>query len=286
MADEQQPEGKESAHPAGVNPKKPKQPDSKYIQLVKWAYQRSEYKLQSQELEATARSFLDNIDRLRAVSLMPAVIAAHAMGKGDVREGLAAGSMAAESYIEVIPVVRDGFKPLYSSVIIGAWTAFESLATDLWIKALNIRPKKLGLKALKSQHRGQDSTDRQHPPNKPHTLSVDLVAKYNFDLKAIGHILWRERQFDFNSFYQLKATYKAVFDEAEKWFSGKTPQAMVYLEAMRQVLVHRGGRVDHFFEERVTKHPVLSKLRIDDDIQSVIDARLRLSRPNWRWSLA
>src|SRR4051812_44221578 len=117
----------------------------KYADLVAWAYQRSSYNYNTASLEATAGAFMDNIDRLRAVSLMPAVIAAHASGRGDVPEGLGEGATLAERYIASIPVVRDGFKPLFSSIIIGGWTAFESLATDLWIEALNIRPKSLGL---------------------------------------------------------------------------------------------------------------------------------------------
>lgn len=247
-----------------------------YANLVKWAYQQSGYQYNSKVLEPTIRAFIENIDRLRAVSLMPAVMAAHASGRGNVPEGLGEGAALAEEYIKSIPVVRDGFKPLFSNVIIGAWTAFESLATDLWIAAVNLRPKSLGLKALKAQRKGQEAaTENQQAKGKPHTLPVDLMAKYEFDLKdRLGYFLWRERYFDFNNLHQLRATYKAAFDEAEKWFSDPLHEDLAILEAMRHVLVHRGGRVDQFFIDRVTRHPVLSTLKLDDRVETLINGQI------------
>src|SRR5688500_925710 len=96
--------------------------EPKYRSLVTWAYQPSQYSYQSPVISPAVTSFMGNVDRVRSIALMPAVIVAHASGKGDKSEGLASGVVDAERYIASIPVVGDGFKPFFSSIVSGAWT--------------------------------------------------------------------------------------------------------------------------------------------------------------------
>ena len=41
------------------------------------------------------------------------------------------------------PVIRPGFVALMESIVIGAWTAFDALTTDLFVAAVNVRPELL-----------------------------------------------------------------------------------------------------------------------------------------------
>ncbi len=247
--------------------------EAKYLALVKWAYQQSSYDLNSETLVPIIHAFLDNIDRLRAISLMPAVIVAHASGKGNKPEGLASGAADAEAYIASIPVVGDGFKPFFSSVVSGAWTAFEAVATDLWIASVNARTS-LATNAMKATRKGasadatKEESDTAKQKANPQVVRVDLLAKYKFDFKnQVGYIVWREDRLGFNTLKDLQHTYRAAFGQiTQKWFNEPLHADLVYLEAMRQVIVHRGGKVDDYFRERVTDHPVLSKLKTGDPL--------------------
>src|SRR6266576_3613435 len=109
-----------------------------YFALIKWAYAQSQYNWNTKSLETTLQAFMDNVDRLRSISLMPAVVAAHAAGKGNEPGGLMLGSATTEALsASPMRVVRHGLQNLFAHVIVGAWTAFESLATDLWIDCVN-----------------------------------------------------------------------------------------------------------------------------------------------------
>ena len=92
-------------------------------------------------------------------------------------------------------------------------------------------------------------------------------------------MLWRKRHFDFNSLAGLKDAFHGTFSyrdpkgktvfpkEVKDWWQGDKYQDLSILEAIRQVLVHRGGRADASFLERVKHiHPTLSKLKINEAV--------------------
>jgi hypothetical protein len=251
-----------------------------YAGLVEWAHLVSQYSFQNQFLEPVVRAFMENVDRCRCLILAPAVIAAHAEANARSEEigpeHLQKGARAVEHYHWSIPAVTDGMQSLFSSVLIGAWTAFEALATDLWIKAVNQRPMSLGLKAIKAPRRQQSEAETEaEPKQKPQTVKVDMLAKYEFDLKdRLGYILWRERQFDFNTLAAIRYAYKVVFGkDGESWFSGDLYEKYLpTLEALRHVLVHRAGRIDQFFLDRVKHIPSYAMLSKDSKLHIEADS--------------
>jgi hypothetical protein len=267
-------------------------PKTNYPALVDWARIERGHHYQSPCLKKTLEAFRDNQDRILALSLMPGVVAAYALHNDPERQAgikspnaLNIGMGAVEKYAEVIPAAQHGIKTLFSSVVIGAWTAFESLATDLWIESLNQRPTSLGATALKAQRRRNESEGEDESPEqkaqagkaKPSVVSVDALAKYGFDLKnRIGYFLWRERRFNFNTLADLRRTYRFAFGPiTEPWFDEPPFADLATLEAMRHVLTHRGGRVDENFMDRVRDHPELKNLKQDDhlELDGVIVAR-------------
>jgi hypothetical protein len=246
----------------------------KYKALVRWAFAEFKYPYNSSILGPVVDSFLDNLARIRSLALMPAVMVAHASGKGDRPEGLASGTVDAEDYIGSIPVVGGGFKPFFSSIVSGAWTTFEALATDLWIASVNARGS-LAERAMKTKRNrtsddagDDDEVNTSKQKANPAVVRVDLLAKYKFDLKnRIGHIVWREERLRFNTLGDLQHTYRAAFGpQAKEWFGEPPYKELAHLEAMRQVIVHRGGKVDEYFVERVTQHPILSNLTPGDPL--------------------
>jgi hypothetical protein len=161
---------------------------------------------------------------------------------------------------------------LLSSMIVGTWTAFETVATDAWRVAVNQRPKSLGKMVLSA-------------PNVP-DLNLDLLVRNGFDLgKTLGDVLWSERKrfgLDFNSLDGLVDLYGKAFSveskgggrhrhpEMRKWFSGDRYNEIEVLEAYRHVLVHRAGQVDPSFVWRAKKFvgadAELANLQLNDHV--------------------
>jgi hypothetical protein len=79
--------------------------------------------------------------------------------KRDAEKGLAI-SKAKEAFNRLISTSGNSKKialeATMASIIIGSWTSFEALAEDLWVEALNSRPR-LGLIVLDAEIRQSDS---------------------------------------------------------------------------------------------------------------------------------
>lgn len=173
-----------------------------------------------------------------------------------------------QEYVEKIsrqPTARVAFETLLYSSLIAAWTAFEALATDLWIEAVNRRPMSLGINAILAP----SDVD---PGN---YFSLETMKRYRFGLKHRVGTMIREhepRKFDFNRADGIRIAYQSTFGVRNKeggWaadrkiksvFSHSPFESVAILEAMRHVLVHRGGRIDNQFKSRVAKHPKFSDL--------------------------
>jgi hypothetical protein len=177
-------------------------------------------------------------------------------------------------------IMRRELNAVLGAGVVGAWTAFEVAATDIWITAVNARPMSLGVSAMQAQTvRG--SMKAESPSDAPqskskHVQGIDffaLLQEYEFDLKdRIGSMLWSKRKFDFNSFSGIQDAYFSTFavrrkegktvtspEIKDKWFPKATRQTLYNLECTRHALVHRGGRADGPFLKRI-RHPKLSAL--------------------------
>jgi hypothetical protein len=239
---------------------------SKYATFAAWGHMSAtEYRWNSAILSSSLEAFIYNIDRIRAMALMHGAIAAHAMSPKS--PALPDGVKTVEHYIDHIDAVRDGMQGMFYSAVIASWTAFESLATDLWVNSLNHRPKSLGMSALKAQRRKSD--DDESNVDNLGAISVDVLAKYDFDLRErIGYYLWREQVFKFNNLSSIRSAYKAAFGkQAKEWFNDeKFDKDLPTVEALRHVLAHRGGIIDDRFLDRVKSKPHLSHLVKDQKI--------------------
>ncbi len=162
----------------------------------------------------------------------------------------------------------ESFVDLMFNQIVGAWTAYEVLATDLWVEAVNRRPKHLGKNAWIGSRQSEGDNDESGKKSS-RGFDVDLLDEYDFNLsESMGTMMWRKRLFDFNSLRGLVAAYKMAFrvmgkkegqsgamPELNRWFSGPDHDQLKVLEAIRHATVHRGGRADVTFLERMEGHP-------------------------------
>jgi hypothetical protein len=140
-----------------------------------------------------------------------------------------------------------GQRVLLSSATSGAWTAFECVATDAWVAAVNARPMQLWKKAwdapgAEGQAEGLDGK----------SVPVGLPAKYGFDLRGhLGDLL--KTRFDFTSVSGIEKAYRDTLGVSEAMKRSLDSVTLRGLEVIRNVVVHRGGVVDQAFKDRVRK---------------------------------
>lgn len=157
--------------------------------------------------------------------------------------------------------MRESMEALLSSVILESWTAFESLASDMWIVAVNTGPKDLAAKVALSKE--LQKPDEQIKPDTIHNLEYDPRV-------ALGSFLHETGRVSFQKLAYIKLYYVEAFGlEIGKLFDKVSDGYIYALSAYRNALVHSAGRADKHFVRNVARFSELrgiesgSKLLLD-----------------------
>lgn len=139
-----------------------------------------------------------------------------------------------------------GIEAVLSAMITGAWAAFETLAIDLWIEALNKHPVPLATKFSKL--------------SKDKSITLAALAQHNFDIAGkVGQILHDTRKVNLETFDSLKLAYHSAFgDKATAVFTKY--KRLFIAERARHLLAHRSGNVDKKFAREMKSVKELGKL--------------------------
>jgi hypothetical protein len=185
---------------------------------------------------------------------------------------------AAEN-IELLLGPEDEFEhlpPWLGSMLISEWSAFEILATDLWVAAVNCRPDSLGVAAIKAPKRKDDDSDPEErsKDTSSNSVSLDYLRRYGYNLSnKMGDMLKAQRKWSFNSSKSIKLAYVDTYGKDIKpLFDGTDFKNLATLEAARNLLVHRAGFVDSSFRSRVKNDLIFSqysdgeRLKIDGEM--------------------
>lgn len=150
--------------------------------------------------------------------------------------------------------VAGGMDAILASMITAGYAAFETLAFDLWIAAVNRFPA-LATKWAKD------------PKNEKKNITLAELADREFDLRAgMGDFLRRTRKVTFNSLSDVRTHYKLIFDgEADKCFAPVTE--LEAAEKIRHLLAHRGGLIDQRFKDDLPDNAKYSSLRVGETIR-------------------
>ena len=158
------------------------------------------------------------------------------------------------------------FQNLMELQIVACWTAFESLAVDLWIASVNTCPNVLAFlpgspKRLASGKQRKSEATSSVPGEQVKSVllsDIQRVTKGSFDIKSrMGDIL--EGQFRFTSLSGIRHAYASAFPE-------KTPSTAAIdavlssnplniLSAVRNLIVHKSGVADRDYLNDI-KHAV------------------------------
>jgi hypothetical protein len=140
--------------------------------------------------------------------------------------------------------MSDAVRALLFASISSGWAAFESVAKDVWIVALNSRPTLLAQSAFIKlpDETATEGLSAKH-------ISVGLLARHGFDLRdKLGFLL--SDKFDFTGVSGIRTAYVSAFGKASVFDTMFNGQNIATLEATRHLIVHRAGFVDEEYKRR------------------------------------
>ncbi len=127
---------------------------------------------------------------------------------------------------------------MLSSYITGMWTAFETMAGDLWEQALNLSPENLA--TLQGAPKGQQRK----------SIDLDIIRLHGFGLqKKMGTIL--RGKYEMSGLSEIQYAYAHAFTvEADAILAVINDPALEKLSAVRNLIVHKAGKVDQEYLDR------------------------------------
>lgn len=146
-----------------------------------------------------------------------------------------------------------GMQGILYALLTEAWTAFESLAQDLWVRIVNSYPVPLAQRVL-------EPNANLETGNPVKSVSWKTIKDFKFDLTAdMGTLLLRQNSVDFQRLKSIRAAYSVAFDgETDAIFDHPNHSKLPILEVTRNLLAHKGGVVDKKFKDRVSNVPGLA----------------------------
>jgi hypothetical protein len=168
---------------------------------------------------------------------------------------------------------REAVDGLLPSVILSAWTAFEVLAGDLWEAAVNEHPAKLsqlrgnklndwgvGREAVRGEEQSRNGIDEGK------SISLQRLASVEFKINDKMGTLLRDKV-SFTKLWEIRRSYCSAFSKDYKEIStALSDKAFDHLAAVRNALVHKGGKADGEFRKNVTRSARLSSVSLGEII--------------------
>ena len=145
---------------------------------------------------------------------------------------------------------RAGIEAIMAAMITAAYAAFETMASDLWIAAVN-RHSILAARYL-------EKTDKE--------IKLSALGAYQFNASnAMGKILTETKKVSFQSFNDIKQAYLAAFrSDIESVFSDT--RSIYKAEKIRHLIAHRGGIVDSKFSDEMKDFEDLKDIAVGQQL--------------------
>jgi hypothetical protein len=129
-----------------------------------------------------------------------------------------------------------GIEAALAAMLTTSYAAFETMAADLWVAALN---------------RHVELADKFIERNRDKKLELPVLSGFKYDMsRSMGRVLVENRKVSFQSFNSLSEAYRNAFREiVDPVFSH--PQEIYQTEQIRHLLAHRGGLIDSKFKDEM-----------------------------------
>ncbi|HET9136017.1 MAG TPA: hypothetical protein VFO76_05215, partial [Candidatus Kapabacteria bacterium] len=134
-------------------------------------------------------------------------------------------------------IIKDGYIKSLSSNLNATWSAFETLASDLWATAINKNPNTFAIQVAYSSQNEQSTGSR--------SVDITELAQYKFDVKAMmGTIL--KKKFKFTDPLKIQSAYATMLPKKTDT-SFLENSDLVLLAGVRHILLHKAGIIDEQF---------------------------------------
>lgn len=166
------------------------------------------------------------------------------------------------TYIQMMaerhPGMASALDALFASVVLGSWTAFECLASDVWVEAVNHGPKEFRQKVERARHVRE----------RKDALADDAVPSDIDPTVNLGEYLREERLVSFQTFPSIQKFYSVLFDKdtISKLFKESDPYISA-LAAVRNILAHKAGIADKTFEKQVKDFPEFNQFKDGKEVE-------------------
>jgi hypothetical protein len=194
-----------------------------------------------------------------------------------------------------------GLDAILTNQIIGAWTAFETLAGDLWEAALNCHPHRLSDLKGKRPKRARTTATIEVAPDPlsagaetDKRLNLSSLQQYDYDLSEHMGTVLRYR-YNFTVLDSIRDAYWQAFSKDNEDVCGAImDESLDAIAAVRNVIVHKAGIVDQEFINKTKRSlrlsAVTSKQRLAIDgplvqylVEPVISQSVKLTQAVDKW---
>jgi hypothetical protein len=207
----------------------------------------------------------------------------------EMRErAIKSGSNRVATWVYYHDDVKIGMESIFSSQIVCAWTAVETLLGDLWEAALNSHPhglsdlkgvpKRVQRRALKIKNEKNSMAEREKVWSIPLT-EVNRVTRGTYDLSnGMGSVL--RESFSFVRLEAIREAYSCAFHENfDGVDSALSDNSIDAINIARNVIVHRAGKADQEYASRSKKFPELPQLNVSEQFPLTAEVSNKLITP-------
>jgi hypothetical protein len=185
---------------------------------------------------------------------------------------LQSGAMNIDMWTVRDATLKEILGVLLSLALVNAWTVFETLATDLWVAALNTKPDLACAASMTAIRVDKNERDNAVDNELGKTIPIAKARDYDFDLRThMGTILKASKRYKFDRLHGIVSAYRAAFGhKAAALFDKPSHSRLTVLEGIRNVLVHSAGKIDTRFKDRSNlasaAYGSLASLELGDDL--------------------
>lgn len=185
------------------------------------------------------------------------------------------------------PAIALTIDSIMSGMVLGAWSAFETLAGDLWEDALNAYPRLATLRGKPSdridrlgapERKGHSSPQKKQGDSVPDddaggygisTTTIDRVTRGEFDVVTkMGTLLRTDDAYNFLRLEGIRKAYsEAFFEHSDKVDAALGDRAIDALNAVRNLIVHRAGKADEEYLEKRKRAPAAPALGLGEQLK-------------------
>ena len=159
--------------------------------------------------------------------------------------------------------MHDATEAIWAFVILGSWTAFESLAGDLWVAGVdNDKGQAVANLTFASVSNKLKRPDDNLRPTTIYKSGINPKTNYGSFLRAVGSVTFQTLR-DIKNYYEIAFGNDVVrlFDEIENGY-------IEVLATFRNVITHSAGRADKKFADRIHgRFPEFDSIKENDLLQ-------------------